>query len=532
MVRRYLSMRKVSSFIRFINKQILCYGTKSGSALYGYGEQYSGSKLQPFCVVRLENISSRKGAEEGTSRVVLWVVKATGSAFILVQSGLLDGLSTTQQLSPKYAVFDICCLFGVVGKCNDKRQDSEFAVKCGGPQITSSDGTVYESDNETLGPAIDFVTNMERWAVSNVGLFISNNNPSYTWFSSSQFTNTLDSELFQTSRLSAGSLRYYGLGLQNGNYTIILQFAETIIINGQTWKSLGRRVFDIYIQGNLASKNFDIRKEAGEQSFVAVQKTFTTNVAENYLEIHLFWAGKGTCCVPQQGTYGPLISAISVTPNFEPTVSNKSPTKKKNRTGLILGIVIPVALVSLVSLVACFFIQRWKRSHLTEDEELKGVDTRPYAFSYSELRSATQDFSSANKLGEGGFGPVYKAWHLHESNQDLELVDERLQSEFNEEEVRRVIGIALLCTQTSLVQRPAMSRVISMLSGDSEVETVVSRPAYLTDLKFDDATFESNETRTSKGRNSSAGTSMPTDEDQSPLNASKFILSDIDQEGR
>ncbi|GAB4836615.1 hypothetical protein Ancab_001527 [Ancistrocladus abbreviatus] len=117
------------------------------------------------------------------------------------------------------------------------------------------------------------------------------------------------------------------------------------------------------------------------------------------------------------------------------------------------------------------------------------------------------------------------AWHLHESNQDLELVDERLQSEFNEEEARRVIGIAFLCTQTSLRQRPAMSRVISMLSGDSEVETVVSKPAYLTDLKFDDATFGSNETCTSKKRNSSVGTGIPTDE--LPLNASKFIPSDI-----
>ena len=34
-------------------------------------------------------------------------------------------------------------------------------------------------------------------------------------------------------------------------------------------------------------------------------------VSENYLEIHLFWTGKGTCCIPNQGTYGPSISAIS-----------------------------------------------------------------------------------------------------------------------------------------------------------------------------------------------------------------------------
>jgi hypothetical protein len=35
-------------------------------------------------------------------------------------------------------------------------------------------------------------------------------------------------------------------------------------------------------------------------------------VSENYLEIHLFWAGKGTCCTPVIGYYGPLISAIHV----------------------------------------------------------------------------------------------------------------------------------------------------------------------------------------------------------------------------
>jgi hypothetical protein len=29
-------------------------------------------------------------------------------------------------------------------------------------------------------------------------------------------------------------------------------------------------------------------------------------------------------------------------------------------------------------------------------------------FSYSELRKATQDFSGANKIGEGGFGSVFR----------------------------------------------------------------------------------------------------------------------------
>ena len=58
-----------------------------------------------------------------------------------------------------------------------------------------------------------------------------------------------------------------------------------------------------------------MQKEAGGASFVAVQKEYNNvQVSQNYLEIHLFWAGKGTCCVPAQGTYGPSISAISATP--------------------------------------------------------------------------------------------------------------------------------------------------------------------------------------------------------------------------
>ena len=121
--------------------------------------------------------------------------------------------------------------------------DSEFAIKCGGPQITSSNGIVYERDNETLGPATYYVVDTNRWAVSNVGYFSGTNRPL-----SSQFTNTLDSELFQTARLSASSLRYYGLGLENGNYTVSLQFAEIAFVNSDSWKSLGRRIFDIHIQ--------------------------------------------------------------------------------------------------------------------------------------------------------------------------------------------------------------------------------------------------------------------------------------------
>ena len=114
---------------------------------------------------------------------------------------------------------------------------------------------MYQTENETLGPATYFVNDESRWAVSNVGYSTGSSKPQYTIFSSSQFKNTLDSELFQTARLSASSLRYYGLGLENGNYTVNLQFAEQAILDSTTWKSLGRRVFNIYIQVCIISRD-------------------------------------------------------------------------------------------------------------------------------------------------------------------------------------------------------------------------------------------------------------------------------------
>ncbi|KAK7313192.1 hypothetical protein VNO77_37687 [Canavalia gladiata] len=283
-----------------------------------------------------------------------------------------------------------------------------FSINCGGPQITSSNGILYEKDNETLGPATYFVTDTQRWAVSNVGYFSGSIISQYTSFVSTEFSGTLDPNLFQTARLSASSLRYYGLGLENGNYNVRLQFAESKILDSASWKSVGRRVFDIYIQGNLVLKDFDIQREAGNVSFKIVPKEFTAQVLENYLEVHFFWAGKGTCCIPDEFTYGPLISAISATPDFIPSVSNKPPTSKKEKTGLKVGVGLGIGVLSIICIfVVCFIIQR-RRHHVEENEEFLAIEARPYTFSYSELKNATNDFDSANKIGEGGFGPVYK----------------------------------------------------------------------------------------------------------------------------
>nr|TKW31361.1 hypothetical protein SEVIR_2G100400v2 [Setaria viridis] len=307
---------------------------------------------------------------------------------------LPSGLNCLQQDTP--------CFLG-------SPQYYSFAVDCGGNRsMVGSDSTMYDLDPTDLGASSYYVSGQTRWGVSNVGKFNQAPNGSNIIYSSNQqFQNTADSELFQTARMSASSLRYYGLGLENGNYTVVLQFAETAYPDTQTWQSLGRRVFDIYVQGSLREKNFNIRKTAGGKSFAAVSKSYTATVSKNFLEIHLFWAGKGTCCIPKQGYYGPMISALSVTPNFTPTVRNGVP-KKKSKAGAIAGIVIGASVLGLVALFGILMFTKRRRRLARQQQELYDLIGQPDVFSYAELKLATDNFSPQNILGEGGYGPVYK----------------------------------------------------------------------------------------------------------------------------
>ncbi|KAF9608837.1 hypothetical protein IFM89_011875 [Coptis chinensis] len=463
--------------------------------------------------------------------------------------------------------------------CNrDSPRYSSFAINCGGPQKTSTDGTVFEAENSTLGPVSYYVQD-DRWAVSNIGLFGERFGAPYIQNNLAQASGTLDPELFQTARLSPGSLRYFGLGLENGIYNVSLQFSETGNNDegARNWERLGRRVFDIYLQGSLEIKDFNIRSEAGGAIDRAVQKKFEVQVSENFLEIHLFWAGKGTCCIPVQGFYGPSISAIRVTRDFQPTGS------KKNRTGMIVGITLSIGLLSIICAFTILYLRR-KRSSGNEEEELLEIDNRLNIFSYAELRTATGDFNSTNKLGEGGFGPVYKGI-LSDGREvavkKLLVTSHQGKSQFVAEistisavQHRNlvkfgylapeyamlghltekadvfgfgVVALEILCGRpnadsslepermyllewASPTMRPPMSRVVAMLTGDIEVSTVASRPGYLTDWQFNDMSIfnGSPESSTSEAplhrSNSLSSASKVSGADYSPTTVTQAML--------
>ena len=108
-------------------------------------------------------------------------------------------------------------------------------MDCGSTRsVSGSDNILYEPDDASLGAASFNVTGKPTWGVSNVGRFMDTSTGSYIIRSSDQFLNTLDTELFQNARMSPSSLRYFGIGLENGNYTVTLQFAEFDFTDGQS----------------------------------------------------------------------------------------------------------------------------------------------------------------------------------------------------------------------------------------------------------------------------------------------------------
>ncbi|KAG5125149.1 hypothetical protein JHK82_031886 [Glycine max] len=227
------------------------------------------------------------------------------------------------------------------------------------------------------------------------------------------------------------------------------------------------------------------------------------------------------------------------------------------------------------------------QGNILEGTQLKG----PTKFKYSDLKAATKNFSEKNKLGEGGFGAVYKvksscsshfncdskelflrdikscnilldeelqpkisdfglvkllpedkshlstrfagtvgytapeyalhgqlskkadtysygivvleiisgqkstdvrvdddgeeesllrqAWKLYERGMHLELVDETLNDNYDAEEVKKIIEIALLCTQASAAMRPAMSEVVVLLSSNALEHMRPSMPIFI-----------------------------------------------------
>ncbi|XP_048612995.1 probable leucine-rich repeat receptor-like serine/threonine-protein kinase At3g14840 isoform X1 [Brassica napus] len=277
-------------------------------------------------------------------------------------------------------------------------------INCGGAELTIN-GTKYDSD--TSEGEINYDTRY-GWISSNTGYFLDDERSpkgETLWENKSELT-IGDPGLYTHARLSAISLTYYAFCLGQGSYTVNLHFAEIMFTGNHTFSSLGRRFFDVYVQGKLEVKDFNIVDEAKGVGR-AVVMNFPVMITDGKLEIRLFWAGKGTQGLPTRGVYGALISAVSVDPNFIPP-KEAGTGSGGSSIGTLVGAVV-ASTVFLVLLIGGFL---WWRGCLRPksqmEKDFKNLDFQISSFSLRQIKVATNNFDPANKIGEGGFGPVHK----------------------------------------------------------------------------------------------------------------------------
>ncbi|XP_028772711.1 probable LRR receptor-like serine/threonine-protein kinase At1g53430 isoform X2 [Neltuma alba] len=289
--------------------------------------------------------------------------------------------------------------------CPRTPQYNSLFINCGGPKM-KFEGNEYEEDSNANGISY-FNIKDDKWAYSSTGTYIFNDKADYvTSVTKNEFSlNVNGSEYYQTARLSPSSLKYYGLCMLNGSYKVKLHFAEIMFSDDQTFSSLGTRIFNVSIQ------DFNIAEEAGGVG-KGITKEFDVDVNDTTLEIHLYWAGKGTTSIPTRGVYGPLISAITVMPNFKVPSQGLSVDNQRNEKGFSDGAVVGIMVGLCVFLILVLLIILRKNGILygkdSQDIDLKGLDLKTGIFTLKEIKAATNNFNADNKIGEGGFGPVYK----------------------------------------------------------------------------------------------------------------------------
>ncbi|XP_038678982.1 putative receptor-like protein kinase At4g00960 isoform X2 [Tripterygium wilfordii] len=153
---------------------------------------------------------------------------------------------------------------------------------------------------------------------------------------------------------------------------------------------------------------------------------------ENVVSFKSYCHGKHGCSVQRPNCYlrsdlSPFYNASASPPappppslSPPPSPSSNSPPGTTNTTnanndddgggiepGTIAAIVVPtVTFIAFLALTCIFLIQRRKKRYQEVENEVESV--KSLQFDLATIRNATDNFSDANKLGQGGFGAVYK----------------------------------------------------------------------------------------------------------------------------
>ncbi|KAI3829356.1 hypothetical protein L1987_03476 [Smallanthus sonchifolius] len=194
------------------------------------------------------------------------------------------------------------------------------------------------------------------------------------------------------------------------------------------------------------------------------------------------------------GREGARVLAASCNVRFEiykflkfSTASSEKQGKKKIPSKIIAAIVAIVGFL-VIAMATCFLFLVKKPFRPITSGELKdetdidesGIITeQSIQFELGTIEDATNNFSIENKVGEGGFGVVYKAWSKWENGDAVEILDSNMVDSSSENEAVRCINIALLCVQEDDELRPSMASVILMLNSNSFALPAPQKPPFV-----------------------------------------------------
>ncbi|XWS18246.1 hypothetical protein CRYUN_Cryun32bG0026800 [Craigia yunnanensis] len=146
----------------------------------------------------------------------------------------------------------------------------------------------------------------------------------------------------------------------------------------------------------------------------------TTCLETSFQQIPQCCAGKRggqvitTSCVlrfEMESFYNVSASASPSSPSPPPTPSNEttnSTGNKNNTSRIVIAVVTPTASVMILIICVYLFLRARKRKETVETMDEEIISAESLQFDFGTIRIATNNFSDENKLGQGGFGAVYK----------------------------------------------------------------------------------------------------------------------------
>ncbi|CAN0914739.1 Receptor-like serine/threonine-protein kinase SD1-8 [Linum grandiflorum] len=165
--------------------------------------------------------------------------------------------------------------------------------------------------------------------------------------------------------------------------------------------------------------------------------------------------------------------------------SSSSGSKKSVVLGAVLGCLAAAAILGFVMFVAFRRYQRRKMDrNVEENYNIANGDednnTKLTFFSFRNVLAATDNFSEANKLGEGGFGPVYKGVLLN----DQEVAIKRLSKKSGQ-------GLEEFMNELRLIAKLQHTYLVRLLGCCVEKEEKILIYEYLPNRSLDKFLFDS-----------------------------------------